>query len=208
MDNLAWKDMGIHFYVVVGASILVLLAIVACFARYARTKLPAILLSVLGLALAGVFAAGVVYMVAQGYDWNPKATTESAPQGNRGAAAPPAGATMAPPDFRNALTGLVIVLDQLTSQPERLKLTAEQKKIIHEQLKDLDQLAELTQYDAGDRLEEMWKAISGHRKSIEEAGWTPRGGAASQTKSDLPNPFKDDKNRRHLKSLQEHVGKD
>ena len=113
------------------------------------------------------------------------------------------------PSAKNQLASLVSKLDQLSVKPIKLELSDEEKKKIDEQIHGLDQAAELTDEDAKKRLDALLEVVKDQRVVLEEAGyrWPGQGGGFRPPANPPPNPFKEDPNRQHLKSLEDQLAK-
>ncbi len=113
------------------------------------------------------------------------------------------------PNPKNQLASLVAKLDLVTGKPPAVQLNDEQKKKVHEQLKGLDAANELNEEDAKKRLDTLLDILQDHRQTLEMVGyrWPAQGGAGGfQPPPEVPNPFKDEKNAKPLKALQERLG--
>lgn len=192
------------------------------------TKVPAIIASsVICLAL-GV-GAGIGTMLVFGYHLGAKPADDQAqaqggaPMGSPGGSMPPgmgapggsgAAGRGGPgggrgPSPKVQLASLVTKLDQISAKPIKLELNDEQKKKIDEQLHGLDQADELSDEDAKKRLDALLEVVKDQRPTLEDAGyrWPGQGGGFRPPADPPPNPFKDDANRQHLKSLEEQLTK-
>lgn len=181
-------------------------------------KVPAIIASsVICLAL-GV-GAGIATMLIFGYHLGAK-PTDGQPQAQGGAPTmgAPGGSTPSGmggmgggrgPSAKNQLASLVSKLDQLSVKPIKLELSDEQKKKIDEQIQGLDQAAKLEDTDAKKRLDALLEVVKDQRPVLEEAGyrWPGQGGGFRPPANPPPNPFKEDPNRQHLKSLEDQLAK-
>jgi hypothetical protein len=113
------------------------------------------------------------------------------------------------PNPKNQLAALVAKLDLVTGKPLAVQLNDEQKKKVHQQLQGLDAADELNEEDAKKRLDALLDILKEHRETLEMAGyrWPAQGGPGGfQPPPEVPNPFKDDKNAKPLKALQERLG--
>jgi hypothetical protein len=108
------------------------------------------------------------------------------------------------PNSKNQLATLVAKLDLLTHKPLAVRLDAQQKDKMREQLKDLDD-GELSEEKAKERLDALLEILKDQRKTLEDAGyrWPGQGGGGFQRPADVPNPFKVEQNEQHLKALRE-----
>jgi hypothetical protein len=108
---------------------------------------------------------------------------------------------------------LVNKLDQLTHKPLSVNLNDEQAKKLKEQLQGLHEKDDLTDDDAKTRLDAILVIVEGDKETLEAAGYRwpgERGGGGPGglgQQGMIPNPFKDEQNGQHLKSLQERVAK-
>jgi hypothetical protein len=107
------------------------------------------------------------------------------------------------------LVNLVGKLDLLIQKPIQIELTPEKKKQILEQLKGLEDKEELKEEDANKILEAFHAILKGDQASLELIGyrWPGTIPQAAEPPSPNPNPFKDDNNKKTVKSLQERLGK-
>jgi hypothetical protein len=109
------------------------------------------------------------------------------------------------------LARLVVKIDQLTQKPLHITLTTEQQAKIREQLQGLDDKAELSDEEAKKRLDAILEIVKGNKDTLEAAGynWPGQmpGGRGGFGQPPAPNPFKEDANAKHLKSLQEQLAK-
>jgi hypothetical protein len=121
------------------------------------------------------------------------------------------------PSSKTQLANLVGKLDQLTSKALTLSLTEEQKKVIAEQTKDLLDKKELEEKDAKTRLDALLKTLEKDKATFEAAGyrWPAQGGGQrgggqrgmmQPPRQEPKNPFKEEKNEKHLKAIREQVG--
>jgi len=109
---------------------------------------------------------------------------------------------------KTQLATLVVKLDQLTQKQLTISLNKEQQEKLREQLQDLNEKAELSEDDAKKRLDAIHDLVKSDKETLEAAGYRwpgPRG--SNRPPATPPNPFKDEQNARHLKSLQDMVGK-
>ena len=87
-------------------------------------------------------------------------------------------------------------------------MSDEQKKKIDEQIQGLDQAAKLEDTDAKKRLDALLEVVKDQRPVLEEAGYRwPGQGGGFRPANPPPNPFKEDPNRQHLKSLEDQLAK-
>ena len=107
------------------------------------------------------------------------------------------------------LAGLVDKLDLLTAKPLAIQLTDEQRAMIAEQLKGLDQAKELTDEEAKKKLDALTETLKPYRETLEAAGyrWPGAGGGGGRQPPPPPNPFMEEKNNKHLKDLQDRLTK-
>jgi hypothetical protein len=113
------------------------------------------------------------------------------------------------PNPKNQLAALVAKLDLVTGKPPAVQLNDDQKKKVQEQLKGLDAADELNEEDAKKRLDTLLDLLKDHRETLELVGyrWPAQGGPGGfQPPPEVPNPFKDEKNAKPLKALQERLG--
>jgi hypothetical protein len=107
------------------------------------------------------------------------------------------------PSSKAQLAILVGKLEQLTSKPLSINLTEEQQTKLREELKGLDEKEELSDDDAKKRLDAILEIVKDDKETLEAAGyrWPVR------RPPDVSNPFKEEENAKHLKSLQEQLSK-
>jgi hypothetical protein len=123
----------------------------------------------------------------------------------------PAGGTGAEamgarPNPKLLLTGLVAALDSLTAKPVEIKLSDEQKSALVKALKDIDPEADMTDEEAGKKLETLMKVIEAHKDELEAVGYHWPTTLPPRPLSNT-NPFAEDPNKEHLKQLSERVQK-
>jgi hypothetical protein len=113
------------------------------------------------------------------------------------------------PNSKNQLAQLVTKLDQLTAKPLKLELTDDQKKKVAESIKGLAEAETISEEDAKKKLDDLLKVVEKEKETLETAGyrWPGAGGPGGgfRPPPDVPNPFKDGDNNKHLKGLQERV---
>lgn len=112
------------------------------------------------------------------------------------------------PNPKAQLATLVTKLDQLSGKPLHLALTPEQKKKVDEQLQKLDEEKELKEDDAKKRLDTLLTLLKDQRETLEAAGyrWPGAGqGGGGRPPADQPNPFTEEANAHHLKSLRAYL---
>jgi hypothetical protein len=187
-----------------------------------QAKVPlAVVCGVLGLAVGG--AAGVLGMTAFGYHWKPEPKGAGAPgggppgmQGAPGMGGRPGGGFpgrqgmpgmpgFGQPDVKEQLAKLVAVLDRLTGKPLTLTLTDAEKAKLLDQLKGLSGKGELSEEDAGKKLQALLSDLKEHTAILKAAGFsleqTPRPPVP------IPNPFTEEENKKHLEGLEKHLAK-
>jgi len=229
MFGIDWTNLELYHWLAIGGGGLAVLAIIIYFVAPSGFKLPAGVISTVAALVAGV-GVGVIGMAAFGYrtqksdpgevgavaqDGGEGMTSKKGPPPGKG---PPGGM---PPGFggkgkgpnpKNQLVALVSKLDQLTEKPLSVKLSAEQRTTIRDQLKDLADQEDLSDEDAKTRLEALLDVVKDDRKTLEAAGYNwPGAGGGMPGGFMMPpgpaNPFKEAKNRARLDSLQERIGK-
>lgn len=229
------NDLQSWHYVVIGGGILLVLSLVLYFLPVKKLKIPGVLTAAVG-GLALGLATGVVWLAGFGYKPNPddQPSAESkdgdspalkamakggGPKGGgapKGGGGPKGGFGGAPPNPRVQLVGLVNTLDRLVDQPVALNLTADDRSTIATQLKGLDQAGSISEDDAKARLEAILKVVEKDRKALEAIGYRwpspdgkgpPKGGFGGPPPKDSPNPFREEPNTDHLKSLQGRLEK-
>jgi hypothetical protein len=113
------------------------------------------------------------------------------------------------PNSKAQLAALVTKLDQLSGKPLQLTLSAEQKQKVGEQLQKLDEEKELKDDDAKKRLDTLLTLLTDQRATLEAAGyrWPGAGqGGGGRPPAEQPNPFTEEANAHHLKSLRAYLG--
>ncbi len=113
------------------------------------------------------------------------------------------------PNPKNQLASLVTKLDLVTGKPPVVQLSDEQKKKVQEQLKGLEAADQLNDDDAKKRLDTLLEIVKDHRTTLELVGyrWPSQGGPGGfSPPPDVPNPFREEKSGKPLKSLQERMG--
>lgn len=226
-DWLNWTDLTLYHFLAIGGAVLVLVALLLHFTPVARLKMPAVLLGVVGGLGTGI-ALGVLSMASLGYHFNPppEETTPAlgqgapprmqGPPGMPGRGMPPGGGGGGGrgmgggrgPNPKAQLATLVTKLDQLSGKPLHLALTPEQKKKVDEQLQKLDEEKELKEDDAKKRLDTLLTLLKDQRETLEAAGyrWPGAGqGGGGRPPADQPNPFTEEANAHHLKSLRAYL---
>jgi hypothetical protein len=116
------------------------------------------------------------------------------------------------PSAKNQLANLVVKLDQLTKKPLAVTLDDEQRKKLAKQLDGLDKKEELSDEEAKKRLQAVLEIVKGDKKTLQSAGYRwpgEQGGGAGgfRPPQDVPNPFTEEENNEHLKSLQKQLAK-
>jgi hypothetical protein len=112
------------------------------------------------------------------------------------------------PSAKTQLASLIAKLDQLSQKPLAVNLTDEQRKKVSEQLAGLGDKDELSEDDAKKRLDALEDIVTKDQKEALDAYRLPgqQGGGRPGAAADAPkNPFKEEANGKHLKSLQEQV---
>jgi len=133
------------------------------------------------------------------------------PGGMMGGGGPPGGMGGGGrgPNSKAQLATLVTKLELLSRKPLSVNLNDQQRKKIGDQLQGLDEKEELTDEDAKARLDAMLELLKDERETLEAAGyrWPGQGGGAPRLGAAPANPFKDDREKQTLKSLQQRLGK-
>ena len=109
---------------------------------------------------------------------------------------------------KTQLASLVAKLDQLTQKPLAVNLTDEQKKKVREQLQGLGDQDDLSDDDAKKRLDALMEVVTPEQKETLEAAGArlPGRQIPIPRPADAPkNPFKEEANAKHLKSLQDQL---
>ena len=181
-----------------------------------RMKVPVIVASSIICFAAGA-AAGLLTMMSFGFSLKEPEKDDTArpmmggPGGPMGGA-PPGGGGGRPPTAKSQLASLVTKLDQLTRKPLTVSLNEEQRKKLREQLRGLDASEDLAEEDAKKRLDAILEIVQGDRESLEAVGyrWPGQrggggGGGGGGPQRERPNPFMDEQNGKHLKSLDKQL---
>src|SRR5262249_28957884 len=106
------------------------------------------------------------------------------------------------PSNKSQLTALVTKLDQLTQKPLTLELTADQKKKAHELRKGLAEVEELSEDAPQKRFEDLLELLRDKKATREAAGFRCPAPPPMGRPPEMPNPFKDAVNAKHVKSLE------
>lgn len=132
-------------------------------------------------------------------------------------AGPPPGMPVAPgqgggmggrgPTAKSQLASLVAKLDQLSQKPLAVNLNEDQRSKLVEQLKGLEDKADLPEEEAKKRLDAILEIVKSEKETLESAGyrWPGQRGGGGRPAADVANPFKDEQNNKHLKSLQDSL---
>jgi hypothetical protein len=168
----------------------------------ARWNVPAAVATGIICFVVGVGAGGLG-MATFGYRWHePEPVPPTGPPPG-----PPMNATaMLATRPKNRLVALVAKLDQLSGEPLTLTLTENQRAVIREQLMDLD-TKEVSDEDAEKRYKEILEAVKEQKGTLEAAGYRWPGEGAGPAPSSFLNPFAEEQNAQHLKSLREKLVK-
>jgi hypothetical protein len=114
------------------------------------------------------------------------------------------------PNSKAQLASLVVKLDQLANNSLSIRLTDEQRKKIRTQLAGLEEKEDLSDDEAKQKLDAILEIVNDQKNTLEAAGYRAGGqaGGGRRPNGDAPpNPFKEDDNGKHLKSLQETLAK-
>jgi len=122
------------------------------------------------------------------------------------------GGRPAGPNSKSQLATLVNKLEVLTQKPLIIQLDDDKQKKLAEQLQGLEAKEELSEEEAKNRLEAILAIVKDDRETLEAAGYRwpgerPAGGPGGGRPADVPNPFKEGDNNKHLKALQELLAK-
>ena len=135
------------------------------------------------------------------------------------------------PTAKSQLATLVTKLDQLTRKPLTVSLSEEQRTKLRERLRGLEEKEVLAEEDAKKRLDAILEIVQSDRENLETAGYRwpgqpraggggggppraggggggggpPRAGGGGGAPPERPNPFKDEQNGKHLKSLDQQL---
>jgi len=188
-------------------------------------KVPAIIASsviclVVGVAIGAVGASYFGFTVERVWpsgahanedgDQNGPQTGPKMPKGGiPGAPSGPDKGVGKGPSAKTQLSTLIAKLDILTQKPLTVSLDDDQKKKVQEELQGLDALEDLSEVDAKKRLNGLLKVLEDQKESLEATGfrWPAEKAGGTALPTGAPNPFKEELNARHLKSLQERLGK-
>jgi hypothetical protein len=118
------------------------------------------------------------------------------PGGNPGELPPP-------PSSKEHLADLVDKLDHLTGKPLQVRLSEKEGAVVAEQLRGLGDKDELSEDEAGKRLNKLLTTLKGHKAALRAAGFTWPGEAEQRVAGELPNPFREGEPARRLKALQQ-----
>src|SRR5437773_3006361 len=225
-----FADINVYNYFAIGGGALAVLAILLYFIPLTRIKLPAVIVSTVSSLAAGV-GVGVLAMASYGYHWETRSQANAAnpvaeggrggpgmmmagmaggPQGMKGpGGAPGAGGGGRGPSSKSQLASLVAKLDLLTGKPLRLELTDDQKAKIREQLDGLAERDSLGDDEAKTRLETLEKVLEGEKDILQAVGFRSAGTQAGggRPPTEAANPFKDETNGQHLKTLNAKLAK-
>jgi hypothetical protein len=102
---------------------------------------------------------------------------------------------------------LVAKLDELTTAPAKLQLTADQGAKILAELQEMEKPEYLGDKPAQDHMMAIFKALEDHRKVLEDSGFKWPGTEMSQPSAPPKNPFKEGDGAKHLKALIDRLAK-
>jgi len=221
------NDMAMWQWFAIAGGAVLLLSLIMYFLPAGKMKLPAVVTASFGGLVAGL-ALGVMLMAVFGYKATreqsssdgagggptaaPKMAGPGAPgfaKGPGGPAPKGPGGPPAAPSPKVQLAALVTALDTVADRPVTITLTPEQKTVIAEKLKGLDQPAELTDDDAKARLDAILKEVEKDQKTLETVGFrtTPPAKGGFGPPKEVPNPFKEGPAAERLKSLLDRLNK-
>jgi len=196
------------------------------FTPVTQIKVPAFLLGIVGGLGVG---AGVAVLGMMGFGWRwyaqhyeqvhegdpPRLPANNGPAMARGGGGGPAmarggrggprgGGSASNASAKNQLESLITTLDLVTHERPTVKLTAEQKQKIREQIQKVLEKDALLESDAKEALDALQAILKDQRKSLEEAGyrWPDEADGKKDAPSPPPNPFREGADSKHLKSLQ------
>jgi hypothetical protein len=228
-----WTNTNLYLYLAIGGGVVVVLALLLYFTPLSRLKVPGVVGGTLGgLALgAGLGVMGMTYF---GYQVKKEEAPggASAQSPNTGMGRPggggmggmgmpgggmggmgmgmPGGGGRGGPSSKTQLANLIAKLDVLTRKPLAVTLSADQKQKVREQIRELDAKEELSDDEAKKRMDALLDIVKDQRETLENAGYRwpgTQGGGGGPGRPPVENPFKEDQNAAHLKSLREQVGK-
>jgi hypothetical protein len=178
-------------------------------------QVPAVIST--GLICFGLGAAvGVAGMATFGAGWMPQPKAEAPgvqlaangpPERGRSGGGPPFLGGLGRTNPKEQLATLVAKLDLLTRKPLAVHLTDEQRTKLREQLQGLSDKEQLEPAEALKRLEEIQKIVESDKGTLEAVGYSWSDAPSGGRPTDVPNPFKQEQNGQHLKSLLEEVSK-
>lgn len=235
MFEIDWMNLQLYHYLAIGGGAVAVLALILYFVLPTGVRIPAGVIGTVAGLVAGV-GIGVIGMAASGYQFSKGDNTDGAappdappgpPPGMGGKGMPggmPPGMAggmpgmgggakgkgkggFGPPNDKAQLAALIAKLDQLTDNPLTLKLTAEQRTLLREQLKDLPEQEVFSDDDAKERLDTILESLTDHRAVLEAAGYRWPGAPPAVTAPSSPNPFKIGPDSAKLSSLQEKLKK-
>lgn len=115
------------------------------------------------------------------------------------------------PSAKMQLASLVTKLDVLTEKPLTVRLNSEQRAKVLEQLKGLEEMEELNDEQAKQRLDAVLKIVQEDRKALEAAGFRwpgeQKGGGFGGFGPPPANPFTVEQNAERLDALRKRLEK-
>jgi hypothetical protein len=212
-------EMSLYVYLAVGGAVVILTALGMYYTPVSQMKAPAILLGIVGGLGVGV-ALGIIAMMGFGYRWYVQvydngsrepppgmpAQQMAARGGGRGPTDGGGGGQRGGngPSAKTQLASLITKLDILTHERPAVKLEAEQKRKISDQIQKLEDKEDLTEEEAKEKLDAVVGILNDdQRKTLSEAGAPLQGqrGANRGGGSPPANPFREGQAGEHLKSL-------
>jgi hypothetical protein len=112
------------------------------------------------------------------------------------------------PTASSQLASLIVKLDLLTHQAPAVTLTSQEKARIAQELKGLDEPNKvLSEDEAKHHLDSLLETLQSHKQTLEDAGfrWPGEAPRNAPAGTDSSNPFRDQKNAEHLKSLEKSL---
>ena len=235
---LDWTSQESYHYLAGAGAVVVFLAVALYAIPGGKLKVPGIALSIVGSLGVGL-ALGIILMGWVGYELKkPEPAGGGGPppeMGGPGGGMPPMGGMMGGrggpggpggrggpggpgggPNYKQQLATLVTKLDVLTEKPLTIQLSDDQRKVVKEELKGLEDADELSDDDAKAKFEKLHKLLEDQTGTLEAAGyrWPGEGGGGRGGGRGGPggppppqNPFKTEQNGKHLKDLTDRLSK-
>lgn len=221
MPRIYVTQLQFYHYLIIGGAIIAVLALLIYFVPWSRVKLPAIVIGIIASLAAG-FGGGVITMAALGsrefFSASAKELGEGPPafitnpspaemERMKKQMMPPSETSGQEPSPKLRLASLIDKLDLLTRKTLVLELNAEQKKKVLAQLRGLDGKDALTDSEAKAHLDTLLDLLKNDKDVLEgvDYPWSAVRKDGPQSSAIPPNPFKQGKHQKHLKTLQERL---